>query len=293
MIVSSTTDVLAKRFGIDKAVDMLIEAGYTGIDFSMFDINALPFTDDYKEVAARIRAKADAAGVKFVQAHAPFGGSPERVERELIPIFPRAMEFCSLLGIPNIVIHPVHFGKYNADHEARYEYNMKMYRDLVPYAKQYGVKIAIENMWTRHPITGRIVDAVCEDPAELCRYYDDLKDTGCFTICLDVGHVALCNREPEDVIRFIGGDRLGCVHLHDVNYVEDNHTLPGVGRINLDRVCRALADVNYKGPFNLEADYFFNGFLLEHSAIATKFMCDASKIFAAKVEEYKAEKCLI
>lgn len=289
MIVSTQTDRLGQRFGIEKAVDMLIAAGYDGIDVSMFDINGLPFTDDYKEVAARLRAKADAAGVKFVQAHAPFGGSVERVLGELVPRFPRCLEFCSLLGIPNLVIHPVHFGKYNADAEARYEFNMKYYRDLAPYARQYGVNIAIENMWTRHPVTGRIVDAVCADPYELCKYYDDLKDEGCFTICLDVGHVALCNREPEDAIRIIGGERLGCLHLHDVNYTEDSHTTPGAGKINWDAVCRALAEVGYKGCFNLEGDNFYNKFLLEHTELCTEFMYRSARIFADKVEEYAAE----
>ena len=102
------------------------------------------------------------------------------------------------------------------------------------------------------------------------------------------GSVALCNREPEDAVRIIGHDRLGSLHVHDVDYLDDLHTLPGCGKINWDSVCRALAEVGYKGSFNLEADNFYLGFLGDHFDLCAKFMADATKIYADKIDEYKA-----
>ena len=286
MLFSNQTEFLAKKYGLVRAVEMMIEAGYPAIDITMWDTSACPFTDDYREVAATIKAMADEAGVKFVQAHAPFGGGYDRYLNELIPLFPRAFEFCSLLGIENIVVHPIMKGHYYGSEAEHFEMNMKFYRAITPLARTNKVKIAIENMWDRHPVTGRICDHVCADPYELCRYYDELADPEVFTVCLDIGHVALCGREPEDAIRTIGS-RIGCLHIHDVDYRSDLHTLPGTSKINWENVCRALADVKYEGYFNLEADAFFYKFPGEAYPAVTKFMADISRIYANKIESAK------
>ena len=112
MLYVSTTHYLANWYGIEKSVDILIKSGFTGIDFSMFDIKELPFTDNYKEMAEKLRKKADEAGVKFVQAHAPFSSKTDYYMNELVPLMPRAIEFASLLGIDKIVIHPRQNGRY-------------------------------------------------------------------------------------------------------------------------------------------------------------------------------------
>lgn len=286
MLFSTQTEFLAPKYGLVRAVEMLIEAGYPAIDISMFDINACPFTDDYREVAMTLREMADKSGVKFIQAHAPFGHY-ERYLNELVPLFPRAFEFCSLLGIENIVVHPIMKGDYYGRAEEHFETNMKFYRALAPLARTNKVKIAIENMWGRHRVTGRICDQVCADPYELCRYYDELSDPDIYTVCLDLGHVALCGREPEDAIRIIGRDRLGCIHAHDVDYVDDLHTLPGASKMNWDKICRALGEIDYRGSFNLEADGFFKGFMEEHYFAVAKFMADTSRVLANKIDLYR------
>ena len=142
MIFSSQTEFLAPRYGLERAVDMLIEAGYPAIDISMFDINACPFTDDYREIAERIKERAYAHGVKFIQAHAPFKGGYDNYINNLIPNFPRAFEFCSILGIENIVVHPIMKGHYYGVEQEHFEMNMKFYSALAPLAKTNHVKIA-------------------------------------------------------------------------------------------------------------------------------------------------------
>ena len=287
MLFSNQTEVLSAKYGIIRAVEMMIEAGYSAIDITMFDTKACPFTDDYREIAAILRAMADSAGVRFVQAHAPFGGGYDNYLNNLIPLFPRAFEFCSLLGIENIVVHPIMRGHYYGHEAEHFDMNMKFYKALEPLARTNKVKIAIENMWDRHPVTGRICDHVCASPEELCRYYDTLANPEVFTICLDIGHVALCGREPEDAIRMIGHDRLGCIHAHDVDYINDLHTLPGAAKIKWDNVCRALGEINYRGVFNMEADQFYLGFMEEHYPAVTKFMADTARVLADKVDLYR------
>ena len=287
MLFSNQTEVLSEKYGLVRAVEMMVEAGYPAIDITMWDTKACPFTDDYREIAAALCEIKERTGVRFIQAHAPFGGKSERYLGELVPLFPRAFEFCSLLGIENIVIHPVMNGHYYGHEEEYFEMNMKFYRALAPLSRTHGVKIAIENMWDRHPVTGRICDHVCADPYELCRYYDELGDPEVFTVCLDLGHVALCGREPEDAIRIIGHDRLGCIHAHDVDYVADLHTLPGAAKIKWDNVARALGEIDYKGSFNMEADRFYDGFMEEHYPAVTRFMADTARVIASKIDLYR------
>ena len=287
MIFATQTDFLARKYGLVRAVEMLIEAGYPAIDISMYYTDTCPFTDDYREVAAKLRAMADKAGVKFVQAHAPFGGGYDRYLNEHVPLFPRVFEFCSLLGIENIVVHPIMKGHYYGTEDEHFDMNMKFYHALAPLARTNKVKIAIENMWDRHPVTGRICDHVCADPHELVRYYDELSDPEVFTICLDIGHVALCGREPEDAVRIIGGERLGCIHAHDVDYISDLHTLPGACKIKWDNVARALGEIDYRGPFTMEADNFYLGFMEEQYPCVTKFMADTAKVISDKIDLYR------
>lgn len=286
MIFSNQTLFLAKKYGLVKAVEMMVEAGYPAIDITMTELGLEVYKDSYREVAEELCEISKRTGVKFIQAHAPFCNG-ERYERELVPLFPRAFEFCSLVGIKTIVVHPVMFGGIYEDREAHFRKNMDFYRGLAPLAKRWGVRIAIENMWGLHRITRRISDHVCADPKELCLYHDTLNDPEVYTICLDIGHVALCSREPEDAIREIGHDRLGCIHAHDVDYVNDLHIVPGASRINWDKVARALAEVNYCGSFNMEADYFFEGFFEENYPAVARFMADTARTIADRIEAYK------
>ncbi|MBQ3016537.1 MAG: sugar phosphate isomerase/epimerase [Clostridia bacterium] len=290
MLFSTQTDVLVKNFGLETAIEMFAKAGYPALDISLFDRNAVPFTDDYREVAEKLRAKADSLGVKFIQAHAPFIWKYEVYTGEIIPLLPRVFEFCSLLGVKYVVVHPIQNGRFYGREQEIFDLNVDFYKTLAPEAKKYGVKIAIENMWQTHPISRNICDDILADPHELARMYDTLADPEAFTVCLDLGHVALCGREPEDAIRIIGKERLGTLHVHDVDYHADLHTLPGISKINWTNVCAALADIGYEGSFNLEADNFYLGFPKSHYQTVTNFMADTCKVFVGMIEEMKEKK---
>ena len=290
MIYSTTLDVLATDFGREKGIEIIADAGFPAIDFSMFRDLDFIFTDDWKDHAKKYKELAASRGVIFNQAHAPFGGGFDVYTQQTMPKMPRIIEFAALLGVKQIIVHPAQKIPYLGREEEMFEINMELYSSLAPYAKNCGIKIAIENMWQNRPVTGYLCDDVCADPRELNRYYDTLNDPEAFTVCLDLGHVALCGREPQDAIRTIGHDRLGALHVHDVDYVRDLHTLPGSARINWDAVCHALADIDYKGDFTLEADNFLNKYDVEFRPTATKFMADVCKHLTGKIEAYKLEK---
>lgn len=294
MLFSTSTHTLAQTFGLEKAVDIIMDAGFPAIDMTMFDLTNGAYDDGYRELAKKLLEKTKARGVVFNQAHAPFGGGIENYRDNLLPLFPRMFEFLSLIGAKRVVVHPFHGGKpHYGNEEEWFEINMEFYSSLIPMAQNSGVKIALENMWNRHPVSKLIIDDVCADPAELVRYYDALGRSDVFDICLDLGHVGVCQREPDIAIRTIG-KKLGALHTHDVDYLNDLHTLPGVvGKYDWDLICRALADVGYNGEITLEADNFIRNMMRaygnEFAPVASKFMADCTRRLVEKVEEYKKQ----
>lgn len=290
MLYSCQTCHLASRLGIHAAVDAMLDAGYPALDISLFGNNGFMLADDWKETAKALRGKAEDRGAVFNQAHAPFGGGFEHYTKNLIPTFPRVFEFCEELGVRQIVVHPLQQGRYYGRERELFDMNMNFYRSLVPLSGKHGIKIAIENMWQTHPVTHRICDDVCANPHELAAYFDTLNDPEHFTVCLDIGHVALCGREPEDAIRILGHDRLGALHVHDVDYVSDLHTVPYLGRINWSNVIAALADIGYKGEFTMESDAFLARYPNDFLPTATRFMADTTKYLAEKLEEALTER---
>ncbi len=291
MLYSCQTSFLAAKLGsLAAAADALMDAGYPAIDISLFGRNDYLFEESWQDTAKELFERANARGVVYNQAHAPFGGGYDHYTQKLIPTFPRVFEFCELLGVRQIVVHPLQKGRYYGHERELFDMNMDFYRSLIPLSEKHGLKIAIENMWQTHPVTHRICDDVCADPHELAAYYDALNDPAHFTVCLDIGHVALCGREPEDAVRILGKERLGALHVHDVDYCNDLHTIPFLGRIKWDRVMEALADIGYKGEFTMESDAFLAPYDSDFLPTATRFMADTTKHLVNHLENLMNEK---
>jgi hypothetical protein len=87
----------------------------------------------------------------------------------------------------------------------------------------------------------------------------------------------------------VGGKRVHALHVHDVDYINDCHTLPGAQKLDFDAVAKALADIDYDGELTLEADNFLRGFGVEFFPQAAKFMADRARFIADKVDAYRAK----
>lgn len=283
MLYSTNTPSIIPRVPLFDGLDMIIDAGFPLIDFTLYNNYGFALENNYRETAKNIRRHVEARGAAINQSHAPFC-SGERYLSDFVPKFPRIIEFSAMLGAKCIVVHPMHeSGYYYKDKDRIFDLNMKMYSSLAPIAKNAGIKIGIENMWEYRSVSGIICDSACSDPADMNRYFDTLGDKDAFTVCFDVGHAALTGREPDDCIRVIG-DRIGALHVHDVDYVSDLHTIPGLGKIDFDAVARALADINYTGDLTLEADAFLKRLDVELLPSALKLMNDIAHRLARKVE---------
>jgi hypothetical protein len=117
--------------------------------------------------------------------------------------------------------------------------------------------------------------------------YVDTFNSKWLTGCLDLGHTVLVGSQPEDMIRAMGSKRIQALHVHDVLYTDDTHTMPYLGKINWDNVTQALADIDYQGDFTFEADYFFVRMPAHLQPGAVKMLHDTGRSLIADIQAKK------
>ena len=292
MKISTDTVYLRQYLGEEGAVRAIAEAGFDCIDFSMDHMieDDCPLNaDNYRELAKHLRTVADGLGIRFNQGHAPFafrwkeeGIYALAVERTI-----RSMEIASILGIDTLVVHPLHHKPNITCMDEIWNDNLAFYRELLPYAHEYGVRIAIENMFHVDK-RGVATYGVCSDPQRFANAVDALHDPH-IVACADVGHVHLLGEKPEELIRVLGHDRLHALHVHDNCTVLDDHTLPYFGNMDWEGVCRALAEIDYDGVFTFEASPFYKHFPADFLPTAVHWVCDMGRYLTAKIDSYREE----
>ncbi len=289
MKLVTQTEGISSRFGDKAAVEYLCKAGFDGIDMSMFEMksneNCIFNSSGYKKYAILLKKIAESYGVTFEQAHAPFPSAKHRDDKYNTFIFEkikRSIEIAGILDAKIIVVHPVFFPKH------KFEKNMELYHSLEPYAADYGVKIALENMWGRNH-KKKIIPNVCSLSDEFNEYVDALNPEH-FTACLDLGHCGLVGSDAASMIREMGPDRLGCLHIHDNDFDHDSHTLPYLMNMNWNEILRALGESGYRGNFTYEADNFIKKFPNELLPSALKLMVDTGRFMISETERYGKKK---
>lgn len=290
MILSQTISC-ASRFGDMRAIELLAESGYDAIDYSfltMTDDNHILNSDEYKDYALALVKKAKENNLYFNQGHGVTHvkcDNPDDYVKKLTERNIRALELCSIMGIGTLIIHPIGMSHIDLEEKA-FEINVDYFRSLLPHAEGYGVRIACENMWIYDKRCAVARGGICANPLEHVRYIDEI-NSPYFTACLDIGHSALAGREAQDCIRILG-NRLGALHIHDNDYKDDMHTLPGLSEMNFPEITKALAEIDYKGDFTMETDHFFDSLCTEEETIlGLRLSVLIGRKMIAMIESYK------
>ena len=171
----------------------------------------------------------------------------------------RAIEFTAILGAPYIVIHSIEMPK--DQYGETWDCNFRYYSALRPYAKKFGIKIAVENLYIEdekrkmYHAPGRF-----SDPKIMCDFVTAL-GSDVFCTCLDTGHAALCGLEPWMFIdNMEHKEYIQALHVHDVDYFSDTHTIPyniaKQGGIDWVKTMHSLYEAGYKGDLNMETNRF-------------------------------------
>ena len=293
MLLSTQTSHIFKTFGEKDGIGILKAAGYDSLDLTLTrlsrDENYVFSGNDALKYAEQVKKWADDAGIIFSQGHTPFDfvwTDPNEFEDRFIPLTIKALEISAAVGAEIVVVHPFNYGENGKNKEEIFDVNMKLYRRLIPYAKDLGIKIALENLFRKDPKRTSFLPSVCATADDFIRYFDTL-DSEYIVGCLDLGHASIVGIEPQDFIRALGHDRLKALHVHDNSYNSDDHTLPGLGKMDWEEIAKALADINYDGNFNYEADNFMKGFDDSFKPTVCRFMADRGRHLIKKIESYK------
>ncbi len=284
-ISSETGSLLNKGYTLKECIKLLADADFDCIDLSFSEKILTKYGDDWLNNAEEYAAYAKSLGLSFNQSHAPFPTSwgddnnPYRFDLTV-----RCMQIAAKMGVKNIVVHPNQHLEYRFHIEELKEMNYKFYKALEPYAKEFGIRIALENMW-RYDINrpSHISHSTCSKAEEFNEYIDMLQSDS-FVACLDLGHIALVNDDIPKFIRTMGS-RIQCLHIHDVDYVRDLHTLPGMAKLDYNEIFATLKEIGYSGELTLESGNFLLGFEKDFVPTALKFMADRIRYYADKYFE--------
>ncbi len=271
MKTSTEISSAAKFIGEEKAVELIAKAGFDAWDFSMFGMcraqrqpACVSPTDhplsgrDYLKFARHLKHVGEDYGIVCNQSHAPFPSIYPLGELYL----KRAIECTAEAGGKICVIHP--------ENSVSMEDNVKMYRELLPFAKDCGVKIATENMWAWDEALDRASFAICATTDSFC-YLLDAVDDEYMVACLDIGHAEMMGDmvSAPGLIRALG-KRLKALHIHDNDRWKDSHQIPFSMNIDFKKVADALKEINYDGYLTLEADEYLGAFSKDNIADGIK-----------------------
>ena len=250
--------------GEEKAVELIAKAGFDAWDFSMFDMcrydwgkkvlleNDHPLSsDNYLAFARKLKQIGLDNGIVCNQSHAPFPTACA----EIRSYYKRCLECTAEAGGQVCIIHP--------DNVKSAEENAELYNELLPFAKEVGVKIATENMWGWDDEKDESSFAACATGEDFVKHIDVVNDEF-FVACLDIGHAEMrgSGNGAANMIRALGS-RLQALHIHDNDKWHDSHQIPFSMNIDFAEVVKALRDINYGGYFTLEADRYLHGYAAE------------------------------
>ncbi len=279
MKLVTMTGELARRFGIERALEMIKEAGFDGYDYTMSGSEWPILTEaGYEEHLAKINAKAKELNLPCLQAHTPCPKTPETISTaDYVKMQKHALKCAAALGCPIAVVHP--------GNSLSAEENVELiYTELVSYASELGIKVATENMFNwrngyREIVT---VPAACGTSSDFIKHID-LLPSEYFTACLDIGHAQMVNCEGAvKMIHALGKERIGALHVHDNDLYHDYHTLPFVGYSDWNEICAALKDIGYSGHFTFETDYFIKNYPDELLPYCLKLLEQTGRYLSAR-----------
>lgn len=285
--ISTNTGGFYSRMDIGDSVKLISDAGFDCYDCSFCDLSesvAQFFSKDrFRQSALEIRQYADSLGIVCNQAHAEFPTSRgNEADEEIFQTLVENVETAAILGAKIIVVHPIQHLNYAEHPRELFQMNVEFYKKLIPYAEEFNIRIATENMWQCNNGSHIPSDSVCSRAWEFCELIDTVNSpwlVGCF----DIGHASLMDADIPSFIKTMGAERLQALHIHDTDFVHDNHTLPYIQKIDFSPILLALKEIGYCGDITFEANSFFQRFPDALLLDASRLMCSVGKYFAAQI----------
>ncbi len=259
MLISTEIASIARRVGSEEeAIRLVAAAGFEAYDLSLFEIARYDYSvgdvkktghplseENYLDFVRVLRRLADSLGLVCNQSHAPFPVACPAIREKL----KRAIECTAEAGGGICIIHP--------NNALSAKENAVMYRELLPTAHDFGVRIAAENMWFWDKERDEARAAACSHHDDFIAHIDEVNDPY-LVACVDIGHADMrgLHTTPREMLLALG-HRVAALHLHDNDRWHDSHDIPFSREIDFGEVIGALREIQYTGDITLEADKYF------------------------------------
>lgn len=260
---------LQKKFGPFAALTIAREAGADSVEFSTsngpwwdYQVASSIYSQGDEGVAAHfaaLKAHADALGLVISQTHGRLTGYVGDPVRDAVTLENARLDLLAAhcLQAPVCVMHSVSTSRVGplVPPAAMRSLNLRMFHDILPYARAYGVKVALETFGDS-PRDG-VIDFFGQADELLASYEAIANENGSdwLTLCIDTGHSNKAMRfgqpTPANVIRLLG-NRISVLHLNDNDTITDQHKLPLSGCIDWSDVLAALDEIGFHGAYNME-----------------------------------------
>ena len=234
---------------------MMEQAVATGIENIILS-SALMHRVDELDVHELFLKSAAAAGLTYVDAHAPLGETellglpPEKNRKAMLRHAANSLALSAEFGCKTCTFHVWNWRPDSHSAEERFGFICKSLETLLPIAEQNGVIIALENVWcppNNADYLVRIVEHFKSPWLGLC--YDSghafIFDQGRYNpekSCVPISWTCPVEEIPWDdkMLEKMLPWLVNC-HLHDNDGLNDQHVLPGKGKIDWKHVVGLLA----------------------------------------------------
>jgi len=286
------------------SIKMISECGFEAIDYNMdtqLSIKAIKngersdffdkSIDEIIEYYAPLKQACEKYNVKVAQMHAPFPLyvlNNEELNDYLIMSVEKSCAVCKYLGCENIVVHPFS----HPDKDTEWEINIDMYKKMIPFAKKYGVKLCLENMF--RSFNGHLFEGACSTSDDTIRFIDTLNEEAgeeLFGYCFDIGHANILGRDLFKYIKDLGNNRLLVTHIHDNPGTMDTHLIPytqtrsGSCYTDWESMIKGLRDIGYTGTISFETFMGVDAFPKEVRPEVLKLISAIGRYFRKRITE--------
>ncbi len=157
--------------------------------------------------------------------------------------------------------------------------------ELEPYARERGVRIALENLIDfQGAAAGAVTKAAADDNFDLILQVYDAYPPEYIGFCYDSGHAILGRNRMDRLAPLL--QRLAVLHLHDNNGEEDQHRLPFTGAVDWQLAAQLIAVAPYSKPMSYEVSMRNAGISDEPSFLQQAYSAGAR--FAEMVAQHRS-----
>ncbi len=284
---------------------LLRRTGFTCCDFSLnaYLLNSSLYnfeTNDFFEKSETEletfftphKEAAKATGITINQMHMPYpnyvpNGSDELNSYLKNIVALKSMKICAFMDCQYIVIHGFKLAHYLGSEEAEWQQTLAFIEFLAPLAKELGITICIENLYTG--LGNHIVEGPCCDAKKAVTRIDAVNQkygAEVLGFCFDTGHANLVGIDFEKFITVLSS-RLKVLHIHDNDGIGDLHQIPftfarsreNTSSTDWEGFIKGLKKIRFNGVLSFETAPVLTAFPDAMKADVLRFIANIGRYF--------------